>query len=151
MSKYGHVNSRDFPHHKARPSGAVVAYEGSSFWPGQASRGYNSFEQDAMPKINKIEDEFEAKLDKLQKARATKNLAVMKAYLKKYQLRNHKVIIVSGMGSTFLMLEDVRTSKRTHVSDLSARSGVIDALQELDQFLEGTSDWSYHLDEERLN
>lgn len=74
---------------------------------------------------------------------------LFREYLQQFSLRQHKVTIAAGMGSSNLNIQDRRTGKSVMLTDVQADGLVVDELRAIESIMEYT-DWVWHLDGEEL-
>lgn len=148
MSAYSHINDDIRPGLRNRPRGAVTLYHTSSMSRG-TSRALNHMEM--KDEGRRLNDEMEAEIERVRRRYSKRFLEFVRKQLDGFNLKRHVVVISAAMGSTNLCVVDKRTLKTRAVHDLRVwgertPGNVIDVLQEIDQYLETTWDWSSYLD-----
>ena len=141
MSSYSMREEGATANQVQRDTGAVTLYRRG--FQG-TNRALNRTERQEETK--RLEEEYEERLEKVHESMARKYLALMRNQLQEFNLSNHPVVIRSSMGMTFLEVSG------DPVGELPAGfGGAVDRLQEIDQFLENSWEWSSYLDGECLN
>jgi hypothetical protein len=147
MSVYHSMEAGSVPGMRDRATGPKTIYNfGLS---GGTSRALNATE--AQAEVGRITDLMDEALEAVREGYSRQFLEFMRERLEGFDLRNHIVVIQASMGTSGLVIVDRRTMKCTRAYNLRARGAVVGRLQEIDQFLEGSWEWSSHLDKQLLN
>jgi len=145
MSVYHSMEAGSVPGMRDRSTGPKTIY---NLGIKGTYRALNATE--AMAEVGRISDLMDEALEAVREGYSRQFLEFMRQRLEGFNLSRHIVVISASMGSSGLVVFNKRTMVGTRVYALRGRGAVIDRLQEIDQFLEGSWEWSGHLDKQLL-
>lgn len=146
MSKYQNVESGSAPF-RDRTRGPVTIYSVSNMR-GGTTCGLNHTER--MGIFKKLDNVAEIKIETVWKTMSRLYLKELRKLLADFNLKRHDIRISAGMGATHLCIHNINNGDITNVCDLRSHGFVIDQLQEIDQLLEGSWNWSAYLNGQSL-